>query len=84
MGSEKVTIDYGYFAGCFLFICSMLILYVSVYLVVCLGVKNNVKYAKFCIWILTEIPTFLLSEPIIYIIGILLFGYVVSIVFKTY
>ena len=38
---------------------------------------------NFCILeLLTEIPTFLLSEPIIYIIGILLFGYVVSIVFK--
>ena len=37
---------------------------------------------NFVSWILTEIPTFLLSEPIIYIIGILLFGYVVSILAK--
>ena len=37
---------------------------------------------SFITWLLTQIPAFLSSEPIIYFIGIFLFGYVVSIVFK--
>lgn len=36
----------------------------------------------FMTWIIEEFPNFLMSEPIIYFVGIIILGYIISLFFK--